>query len=88
MPQGTLRVPIRERDAERPGLHSHAERGNDHLEHRKVVTHDQPGLIDIPGKLLVVGPVRRIAQPQADIFERPALHHLLELANRCLRKAQ
>ncbi|PAU55799.1 hypothetical protein BZL43_17340 [Pseudomonas sp. PICF141] len=30
MPQGTLRVPALERDAERPGLHSHAERGNDH----------------------------------------------------------
>ncbi|KAE9649134.1 hypothetical protein EJA71_03505 [Pseudomonas sp. PB106] len=30
MPQGTLRVPACERDAERPGLHSHAERGNDH----------------------------------------------------------
>ncbi|PAM84666.1 hypothetical protein CES87_04245 [Pseudomonas sp. ERMR1:02] len=29
MPQGTLRVPALERDAERPGLHSHAERGND-----------------------------------------------------------
>ncbi|PMU11144.1 hypothetical protein C1Y11_07385 [Pseudomonas sp. FW305-20] len=29
MPQGTLRVPVLERDAERPGLHSHAERGND-----------------------------------------------------------
>ncbi|APV39639.1 hypothetical protein PFAS1_09865 [Pseudomonas frederiksbergensis] len=29
MPQGTLRVPASERDAERPGLHSHAERGND-----------------------------------------------------------
>ncbi|KAA0994706.1 hypothetical protein FQ192_11225 [Pseudomonas sp. ANT_J12] len=28
-PQGTLRVPALERDAERPGLHSHAERGND-----------------------------------------------------------
>ncbi len=29
MPQGTLRVPAFEWDAERPGLHSHAERGND-----------------------------------------------------------
>ncbi|APV38413.1 hypothetical protein PFAS1_03330 [Pseudomonas frederiksbergensis] len=29
MPQGTLRVPTLERDAQRPGLHSHAERGND-----------------------------------------------------------
>jgi hypothetical protein len=29
MPQGTLRVPALKRDAERPGLHSHAERGND-----------------------------------------------------------
>ncbi|PAM84749.1 hypothetical protein CES87_04720 [Pseudomonas sp. ERMR1:02] len=29
MPLGTLRVPALERDAERPGLHSHAERGND-----------------------------------------------------------
>ncbi|APV42470.1 hypothetical protein PFAS1_25335 [Pseudomonas frederiksbergensis] len=29
MPQGTLRVSALERDAERPGLHSHAERGND-----------------------------------------------------------
>jgi hypothetical protein len=29
MPQGTLRVPAPGRDAERPGLHSHAERGND-----------------------------------------------------------
>jgi len=29
MPQGTLRVPALEWDAERPGLHSHAERGND-----------------------------------------------------------
>ncbi len=29
MPQGTLRVPVLESDAERPGLHSHAERGND-----------------------------------------------------------
>jgi hypothetical protein len=28
-PLGTLRVPAFERDAERPGLHSHAERGND-----------------------------------------------------------
>ncbi|PMX02100.1 hypothetical protein C1X59_10490 [Pseudomonas sp. FW215-R2] len=28
-PQGTLRVPALEWDAERPGLHSHAERGND-----------------------------------------------------------
>ncbi|TEA59126.1 hypothetical protein EIY71_24750 [Pseudomonas sp. CH235] len=28
MPQWTLRVPAA-RDAERPGLHSHAERGND-----------------------------------------------------------
>jgi len=28
MPQGTLRVPALG-DAERPGLHSHAERGND-----------------------------------------------------------
>ena len=57
-------------------------------QHRKVVTHNQPSLIHIPGKLLVVRPVRRITQSQADIFERPALHHLLELANRCLRKAQ
>ncbi|PMU07961.1 hypothetical protein C1Y11_24855, partial [Pseudomonas sp. FW305-20] len=30
MPQGTLRVPALERDAERPGLHSHGDRGNDH----------------------------------------------------------
>ncbi|PNA06452.1 hypothetical protein C1X30_02195 [Pseudomonas sp. FW305-BF6] len=29
MPQGTLRVPALEWDAERPGLHSHAERGNE-----------------------------------------------------------
>ncbi|RAI64537.1 hypothetical protein DOZ69_17820 [Pseudomonas fluorescens] len=29
MPQGTLRVPTREFDAERQGLHSRAERGND-----------------------------------------------------------
>ncbi|APV38260.1 hypothetical protein PFAS1_02480 [Pseudomonas frederiksbergensis] len=29
MPQWTLRVRFG-RDAERPGLHSHAERGNDH----------------------------------------------------------
>jgi hypothetical protein len=29
MPQGTLRVPATERDAERPGLHSFAARGND-----------------------------------------------------------
>ncbi|POA45992.1 hypothetical protein C1893_22280 [Pseudomonas sp. MPR-ANC1] len=29
MPLGTLRVPTREFDAERQGLHSHAERGND-----------------------------------------------------------
>ncbi|AWY42661.1 hypothetical protein DKY63_23235 [Pseudomonas putida] len=29
MPQGTLRVPAFERDAERPWLRSHAERGND-----------------------------------------------------------
>ncbi|APV37874.1 hypothetical protein PFAS1_00395 [Pseudomonas frederiksbergensis] len=29
MPQGTLRVPVLERDAERPGLHSFAARGND-----------------------------------------------------------
>ena len=34
MPQGTLRVPALERDAERPGLHSHAERGNDQLASR------------------------------------------------------
>ncbi|AZV25934.1 hypothetical protein CT157_07915 [Pseudomonas syringae] len=31
MPQWTLRVRFG-RDAERPGLHSHAERGNDHRE--------------------------------------------------------
>ncbi|AUG97655.1 hypothetical protein AWU82_29920 [Pseudomonas glycinae] len=31
MPQWTLRVPAA-RDAERPGLHSHAERGNDQWE--------------------------------------------------------
>jgi hypothetical protein len=30
MPQRTLRVRL-ERDAERPGLHSHAERGNDQI---------------------------------------------------------
>ncbi|AWA41985.1 hypothetical protein DBV33_26520 [Pseudomonas fluorescens] len=30
MPRWTLRV--RFRDAERPGLHSHAERGNEHVE--------------------------------------------------------
>ncbi|QAY86755.1 hypothetical protein CUN61_23605 [Pseudomonas arsenicoxydans] len=29
MPLGTLRVPAFEGDAERPGLHSHAEHGND-----------------------------------------------------------
>ncbi|VVQ31350.1 hypothetical protein PS947_02387 [Pseudomonas fluorescens] len=29
MHQGTLRVPASDWDAERPGLHSHAERGND-----------------------------------------------------------
>ncbi len=29
MLQGTLRVPASERDAERPRLYSHAERGND-----------------------------------------------------------
>ncbi|TFA85089.1 hypothetical protein F638_2718 [Pseudomonas sp. LAIL14HWK12:I2] len=29
MPEGTLCVPALEWDAERPGLHSHAERGND-----------------------------------------------------------
>ncbi len=32
MPLGTLRVPAFERDAERPGLRSHAERGNDQHE--------------------------------------------------------
>ncbi|NWL19496.1 hypothetical protein DM828_09195 [Pseudomonas umsongensis] len=31
MPKGTLRVPASERDAERPGLHSFAARGNDHV---------------------------------------------------------
>ncbi|APV41151.1 hypothetical protein PFAS1_17975 [Pseudomonas frederiksbergensis] len=35
MPQGTLRVPALERDAERPGLHSHAERGNDQKNQKK-----------------------------------------------------
>ncbi|AZV29460.1 hypothetical protein CT157_26700 [Pseudomonas syringae] len=30
MPQRTLRVRLLIWDAERPGLHSHAERGNDH----------------------------------------------------------
>jgi hypothetical protein len=31
MPQGTLRVPALEWDAERPGLHSFAARGNDQV---------------------------------------------------------
>ncbi len=31
MPQGTLRVPFESWNAERPGLHSHAERGNDQI---------------------------------------------------------
>ncbi|MBA4361547.1 MAG: hypothetical protein C0411_12595 [Pseudomonas sp.] len=35
MPQGTLRVPAPEWDAERPGLHSHAERGNDHQSQKR-----------------------------------------------------
>ena len=51
MPQGTLRVRAFERDAGRPWLHSHAERGNDqlsvlrieviqHLVHRQFSQHD------------------------------------------------
>ncbi|AUO48972.1 hypothetical protein C1C98_27760 [Pseudomonas ogarae] len=31
MPPGTLRVPLLKGDAERHGLHAHAERGNDHV---------------------------------------------------------
>lgn len=51
MPLGTLRVPNCEFDAERQGLHSHAERGNDQsailqldviqrLIHRQFAQHD------------------------------------------------
>ncbi|APV41714.1 hypothetical protein PFAS1_21020 [Pseudomonas frederiksbergensis] len=37
MPQWTLRVRFG-RDAERPGLHSHAERGNDHRTNKNAPT--------------------------------------------------
>ncbi|OPA84678.1 hypothetical protein BFW87_28525 [Pseudomonas fluorescens] len=38
MPPGTLRVPLQSSDAERHGMHSHAERGND----RFCSTNDSP----------------------------------------------
>ncbi|APV43130.1 hypothetical protein PFAS1_08340 [Pseudomonas frederiksbergensis] len=41
MPNWTLRVRF-ERDAERPGLHSHAERGNDRCVHSDNMSRNQP----------------------------------------------
>ncbi len=50
------------------------------LQDGEVVTHNQPGLIHIPRKFLIVGAVSRIAQTQADILERARLDHVLQLA--------
>ncbi|RRW49868.1 hypothetical protein EGJ55_26575 [Pseudomonas moraviensis] len=48
MPLGTLRVPACDWDAERPGLHSHAERGNDQWERASVKTAETSNTPPLP----------------------------------------
>ncbi|PMU09440.1 hypothetical protein C1Y11_16795 [Pseudomonas sp. FW305-20] len=62
MPQRTLRVRLW--DAERPGLHSHAERGNDHRETKKP-RHSQGGafVFQQPVTQTILSPTCRIFIP-------------------------
>ncbi|KAB0501577.1 hypothetical protein F7R14_22390 [Pseudomonas lini] len=58
MPQRTPRVRL-ERDAERPGLHSHAERGNDQNRRVRVSTRrGGSGLVRSGGRLLQCQAIR------------------------------
>ncbi len=55
MSPGTLRVPLLEGDAERHGMHSHAERGNDQVRNCGTGAASQPSGSKLPRHRLVSG---------------------------------